>query len=212
MATAPSSLRRKLANHFKLQGLSLKSDASSFLVEVLGPYGNQPDIADIIDQIVEAVQRQPLQSALIPRDIIEIAVEECNQASDTDNERALTIIDAFSTPKFSYNPDRKKFLPVSPSSLKLHSDADTKAAVFRERYVLLHQRTMRHELFTPPTLGQSTEASSNKFQLRSVECLLSSSGLPGKLVVLGMLTQLKEGKFFLEDPTGRTTYIIPGAV
>jgi DNA polymerase epsilon subunit 2 len=35
-----------------------------------------------------------------------------------------------------------------------------------------------------------------------VEFLSGSSSKIGEVVVLGMITQLKEGKFFLEDPTG----------
>ena len=200
MASDPA-LRRKVVTNFKLQGLSLKSDACSLLVDVLGPYGNQDNINEIIDHIIEAVQKQPLKSSLVDRETVEIAVEECNEASDADSEKALVVIDAFTVPKFTYNTDRKKFLPADVKSLKLHAGADSKAALFRERYMLIHQRTLRHELFTPPALGSSVQSSS-KFQLRNIEYLLSSSGLPDKIIVLGMLTLLKEGRFYLEDPTG----------
>ena len=196
-----ASLRRKIVSNFKLQGLSLKSDASSFLTEVLSPYADRGDIDEILDNIVEAVQKQPLKSSLVERNVVEIAVEECNEASDADSEKALVVIDAFSIPKFTYSTDRKKFLPFQRDSLKLHAGAPMKAVLFREQYTILQQRTLRHELFTPPALGQPVQSSS-KFQLRSVEYLLSSSGLPDKTIVLGMLTQLKEGKFHLEDPTG----------
>ena len=196
-----STLRRKVINNFKLQGLSLKSDASSLLVEVLTPYANQEDIDQIIDHIIEAVQKQPLQSSLVNRDVVEIAIEECNEASDSDSEHALVVIDSFSVPKYAYNADRKKFLPVSKGSLKLHAGANAKASLFRERYTLIHQRTSRHELFTAPALGQVVQSAS-KFQLQKVECLLSSSGLSEKIIILGMLTQVKEGKYHLEDPTG----------
>lgn len=195
-----SVLRRKVITNFKLQGLSLKSNAISLLVEVLGPYASGGQIDDILDHIIEAVQKQPLKSSLVERDIVEIAIEECNEASDADSEKALTVINAFEVPKFTYNVDRKKFLPVSKEGLKLHANASIKAALFRERYTLLYQRTLRHELFTPPALGQQVQSS--KYQLRSVEFLLSSSGLPDKIVVLGMLSHIKEGKLFLEDPTG----------
>ena len=195
-----SALRKKVVSHFKLQGLSLKSAAASFLATVLEPYEESAELEDIIGGIAEAVQRQPLESSLVGRAEVEAAVEECNQASDRDTDRALLVIDAFSVPKLRYNSDRKKFLPVSRDTVLLHSGAAGKAALFKERYALLLQTTMRHELFTPPALGQPGQSS--KFQLRSVEYLLSSSGLPDKLIVLGMLTQLKEGRFHLEDPTG----------
>ena len=193
------ALRRRVVNNFKLQGLSLKSEATSFLVETLEPCARQPDINGIIDQIVEAVQKQPLRSSLVDRASVEAAVEECNSASDSDGEKAaMVVIDAFSVPRFSYNVDQKKFFPVPSGSLRLHEEAGAKATLFREHYALVHQWTLRHELFTPPSLGQPLK----KFQLRNVEYLLSSSGIPDEVIVLGMLAQVKEGKFHLEDPTG----------
>ncbi len=196
-----SALRKSIVTNFKLQGLSLKNEASSFLVEVLQPHSNSSDLEQIIDMIIEAIRKQPLESSLIGRDVVEIAVEECNTSSDADTEKAFVVINAFDIPKFSYHVDRKKFLPVPKESLKLHPGATAKETLFKERYTILHQRTMRHELFTPPALGQPVQSSS-KFQLRTIEYLLSSSGLPDKIIVLGMLTQMKEGKYHLEDPTG----------
>lgn len=201
MSQPQAAFRKKILTYFKLQGLSLKSEATNLLVEVLGPFSRGNDIDSIIDHIIEAIHKQPLTSALIGRDVVEIAIEECNEASDADSEAAMVIIDAFKIPKFTYNMDRKKFLPFQGTDLVLHSRAGAKASLFRERYTLLHQRTMRHELFTPPALGQVVQTSS-KFKLRNIEFLLSSSELPDRLIVLGMLTQLKEGKFYLEDPTG----------
>ena len=200
-STTTQLLRREVISNFKLQGLTLKSEAANHLVEVLAPYANDTELTKIIDHIIDAVQKQPLKSSVVTRGIVEIAVEECNQASDVDSEKAMVVIGAFDIPKFTYNADRKKFLPIPKENLKLHAGAKETADVFRERYALLHQRTMRHELFTPPALGQSVQSTS-KFQLRSVDYLLSSSGLPDKVIVLGMISQIKEGKYHLEDPTG----------
>lgn len=193
--------RKKILSNFKLQGLSLKSEATSLLVEALLPCSADNDIDSIIDHIVEAVQKQPLDSALVGREAVEIAIDECNGASDADSEAAMVVIDAFKVPKFTYSVERKKFLPYRGKDLVLHAKATAKTSLFRERYALIHQRTLRHELFTPPALGQEVQPSS-KFHLKNVEFLLSTSGLPEKVIVLGMLTQLKEGRFYLEDPTG----------
>ena len=129
-------------------------------------------------------------------------MEEVNEASDQDRDKALVIIDAFDTPKFTYNPDQKKFLPVPRASLSLFAGADAKAALFRNRYTLILQQAARHELFAPATFGQSTADTSSRFQLHTVEGLLGQTGLPDKVIVLGILTRLKEGKVHLEDPSG----------
>ena len=86
MATA---FRKKILSNFKLQGLHLHNEAMTFLVEVLDPYSDREDINDILDQIVEAVKRQPLK---VGRKVMEVAVEECNQASDLDARTSLKVL------------------------------------------------------------------------------------------------------------------------
>lgn len=204
MAAARSAaFRKSIVHNFKLQGLQLTSEATSFLKDVLDPYKDREDITRIIDEIIEAIQKQPLESPLVNRQVLEVAVEECNQASDSDPDKALILIDAFEIPPFAYNTDQKKFFPVAKNSLKLFADADAKAKLFRERYAILYQRTCRHELFSPPVLGQPMSSKTPKFRLQTIEYLLSSSGIPDKIIVLGMLFQLREGKFYLEDLTGK---------
>ncbi|KAK3591288.1 hypothetical protein CHS0354_004337 [Potamilus streckersoni] len=60
---------------------------------------------------------------------------------------------------------------------------------------------MRHDLFTSPVIGAVPEES-KKFHLKPIEYLLGSTVKQGEVIVLGMLTQLKEGKWYLEDLTG----------
>ncbi|KAL0602529.1 DNA polymerase epsilon subunit 2 [Plecturocebus cupreus] len=120
-------------------------------------------------------------------------------------EHVFNIIGAFDIPRFVYNSERKKFLPLlmtNHPAPNLFGTARDKAELFRERYTILHQRTHRHELFTPPVIGSNPDESGSKFQLKTIESLLGSTTKIGDVIVLGMITQLKEGKFFLEDPTG----------
>lgn len=67
------------------------------------------------------------------------------------------------------------------------------------RYTILYQRTIRHELFSPTILG--TTCAVKKFTLKLIENLLSSSKM-NEIVILGYLTQFTEGKYYLEDPSG----------
>lgn len=68
-AAAAGSLRRRVVQNFKLQGLTLQSQATSTLVEVLEPYQDSEDLEEIVERIVEAVQQQPLTSSLIGREV-----------------------------------------------------------------------------------------------------------------------------------------------
>ncbi|NWY45742.1 DPOE2 polymerase, partial [Sylvia atricapilla] len=120
-------------------------------------------------------------------------------------ENVFNIIGAFDVPRYIYNSERKKFLPLSMTDLpgpSLFGTARDKAELFQERYSILQQRTHRHELFTPSPVVAHPDDSKSKFQLKTVETLLGNTAKVGDVIVLGMITQLKEGKYFLEDPTG----------
>ncbi|KAF8782731.1 DNA polymerase epsilon subunit 2 like protein [Argiope bruennichi] len=83
----------------------------------------------------------------------------------------------------------------------LHGHANSKADMLIERYRTVHQRTARHRLFAAPAIS-SDMSQSCTYSLRAIEHLLGSSSKEENVIVLGILTQLKEGQFFLEDPTG----------
>ncbi|PIK60350.1 putative DNA polymerase epsilon subunit 2 [Apostichopus japonicus] len=180
--------------------LAHEIDATKYLSEILSTL-NEREQEDWLERIVETVRKQPLTSALLKKDLVEAAVEECKQGDDDENDNVFNIISSFSLPRFTFNQEQKKFLRDS-TPVNLHGNADVKTAFFLDRYTLLHQRTSRHNLFTPPVQGSTLDSKTTKFQLKSVEFLLGSTAKIGELIVLGMLTQIKEGKYFLEDPTG----------
>ncbi|EDO40154.1 predicted protein [Nematostella vectensis] len=195
-------LRKKVLSTFRLNGLSLQSDATKYLRDVLVPL-SEPEIEDWLEKIVETVQKQPLSSTLVDREVVETAVQECSRDPSEDSDKAFCIIDAFDVPTFAFNSERKKFFPVSGRSA-LHPNAEVKSELYKERYTVIQQRTIRHELFS--NVGDleavKQNQTSDKFDLKTVEYLLGSTGSLGNVIVLGMLTQIKEGKFYLEDPTG----------
>ncbi|KAJ8308953.1 hypothetical protein KUTeg_013827 [Tegillarca granosa] len=154
------------------------SDASKYLVDVL-LLVSEVHREECLDKIIEVVQKQPLASSLISKSVCETAVQECNAEQDEEGNSTIGL---------------------PPPCL--HGTADDKARLFRERYMILQQRTQRHDLFTPPAVGASQDENTKKFQLRPIEYLLGSTAKLGELIVLGMLTQIKEGKWYIEDPTG----------
>ncbi|XP_065827868.1 DNA polymerase epsilon subunit 2-like [Oscarella lobularis] len=204
-------LKSKVLSSFKLHGLSLRSDASRRLCEALAPV-SRAEVNMWLDKIVDVIQKQPLTSSLLDLEVIELAIEECGTASEQENDQTLQVIDAFSIPRLVYNNDRKKFLLNSASKPCLHASADAKTDLFKERYMILYQRTMRHRLFIPPVPGSAPHQDTRKFQLKTVEYLLGTTAKLGRVIVLGMLTQMKEGKYFIEDPTGTVELDIAEAV
>ncbi|XP_045423712.1 DNA polymerase epsilon subunit 2 isoform X3 [Lemur catta] len=201
---APERVRSRTLSAFKLRGLLLRGEAIKYLTEALQSI-NELELEDKLEKIIDAVEKQPLSSNMIERSVVEAAVQECSQSVDETIEHVFNIIGAFDIPRFVYNSERKKFLPLlmtNHPAPNLFGTARDKAELFRERYTILHQRTHRHELFTPPVIGSHPDESGSKFQLKTIETLLGSTTKIGDVIVLGMITQLKEGKFFLEDPTG----------
>ena len=193
-------IRNKIVSAFKINGLSLRSDASSLLVDVLSEVENE-DFRKWLEKIIDTVQKQPLTTSFITKELVETAINECREGGDEEGDKIFNIIDAFKIRRFAYNQERKKFIQ-NPEKNSLHGKADDKTDMFLERYSILLQRAMHHELFTPLSFAASGTDKSSKFSLKPVEHLLSCSGSLGDVIVLGMLTNLKEGVYYLEDPSG----------
>lgn len=61
---------------------------------------------------------------------------------------------------------------------------------------MIKQRIDRHELLS------SRNKTPDQAKLRTIDYLHSCAGENEKVVVFGILSQLQEGKYFLEDPSG----------
>lgn len=125
--------------------------------------------------------------------------------NDGDVTASLDVIDVFTVPQWRPNAVashksttgnilRNQSKPVIDASAKCKSD------MFRYRYELMLTKTLRNDRFKPPLSGLSSVSKrSTFFQLTGVESLMSRKG---EQLVLGMLTQLEEGTWFLEDLNG----------
>ncbi|KAG1656761.1 DNA polymerase epsilon subunit 2 [Nymphon striatum] len=200
-------LKREVSTVFKMHGLSLHSEANRYLCKLLSEVETQAKLNLWIDKIVENVLKQPLSTTMVNLKNLKTAITESssrNHESDQ-SSRILSVMDAFSLPKLTYSEERKKFirndlLGFSPPTL--YPDAKSKSLLFRERFSILYQLTSRHELFTPAVFGVNSVESFKKFQLYPIEYLLGTTTKMTDLVVLGMLSNIEEGKYHLEDSTG----------
>lgn len=80
---------------------------------------------------------------------------------------------------------------MQSKSPSLHGNPDSKANIFIEKFKLVHQRTARHKLFAAPAIT-TNQSNSTTYSLKAVEHLLGSSSKENNVIILGMLTQLKE--------------------
>lgn len=81
-----------------------------------------------------------------------------------------------------------------------------------QRYDLVHQRMVRHEIFRGRN-GANPDKAHQQYTLMPIESLLGKQNcehLP--VLVLGILVQIEEGKYYLEDPSGRVMVSFSNAI
>ncbi|CAH0714861.1 unnamed protein product, partial [Brenthis ino] len=192
-------LRLEVNNAFKLSGFTIRREASTFVAEQLISLSKQ-DQKKTIDKLIAHLLHQCLSQPVLEKKHLEVAYRECSSSGLEETETVLNIIDAFDVPKLHYDNERKKFVKDINAKNNLYPEPNWKAQLLIDRYTMILQRTIRNKLFAKETLPSMD--SENRFQLRKIEVLQSSSSRVEDVIVLGLLTQLTEGKYYLEDPTG----------
>ncbi|XP_016981389.1 DNA polymerase epsilon subunit 2 [Drosophila rhopaloa] len=203
-------LRKRITNTFKLCGFMIRSENSSYLAEQLLPF-DAAERDKWLTVITENLQSQKLLTPHVERAALEKAINELNRVGLDEGETVFALIDAFTVPRFRYNQRIKKFEPDTQPR-QLLTAPRMKSEYMQQRYAMLLQKTLRHDLFAPVVIqdGVGAEAQAKKFKLQFAENLLATSAMK-EAVVLGLLTQLKEGKFYVEDPTGCVQLDLTGA-
>jgi DNA polymerase epsilon subunit 2 len=86
---------------------------------------------------------------------------------------------------------------------KLLAPATSRSEYIRNRYNTILQRILRHDLFAQNVNEniRTTDNENRKFTLKYAENLLSASTIQ-EVIMLGLLSKFKEGKWYLEDPSG----------
>ncbi|KAM7482881.1 hypothetical protein LguiB_007464 [Lonicera macranthoides] len=203
------AMRNKVHRKFKMRGYTLKVEALTEILSFVSRFEDAEDEA--LDLLLDELQHQSLKSSILDKEPVnrvvnllleaEAAVEETpttpNSASTSgSNKSALRIIDAFFIPKFRYDPVRKIFYEPT-GRLPIHGDASAKATLYRDRFLLLLQRLSRDPSFTKPAFD--TEVS--QFGSCEISPIQSLVGRIGRSWVIGVISQLEDGHFYLEDLT-----------
>mmetsp|Transcript_33642 Transcript_33642/g.76076 ORF Transcript_33642/g.76076 Transcript_33642/m.76076 type:complete len:410 (+) Transcript_33642:176-1405(+) len=80
--------------------------------------------------------------------------------------------------------------------------------MLRDRYLLAQQRVQRNPIFTKPLIDQGGEKSFQ--ELTTVDALLGADTTGGDKLILGMITQVEEGEYYLEDLNGSVALNLAG--
>lgn len=176
-------------------------------------------LAEYLDLVIDALARAvslggseaSILSVTAAEDAVERVGSDASRATGA-GAAALELIDVFSIPRPARA--RKEGGGVQKSAAGkgpavIDARPEAKAELFRARYDLLLQKTLRNPRFTPPAssllstnASAGSKAGKSKSPYLQLTAIDSLRGTHGDRLVLGMLTQLEEGSWFLEDLNG----------
>ena len=117
-----------------------------------------------------------------------------------DDSDGITIIDAFAVPRYNYDTQRRVF-HQSTKAPTITAEADSKIQLYRERFLLLHQRILRNRMFVKPSFNCGAAMDRTFCELTPLTGLLGNANQTR--YVMGCLSQLEDDRYFLEDLTGQ---------
>ncbi|XP_047046505.1 DNA polymerase epsilon subunit B-like [Lolium rigidum] len=204
MAAPSAAMRRKLQRKFRLRGFTLKVDALEEAAAFLDRFPDAED--DALDLLLDELDKEPLKSSILDRDAVRRVVSllvEAEEAVDaaspaaTSARSALRVVDSFVVPRFHYDPIKKVFYEHT-GRLSIHGEAGDKAALYRDRYQVLLQRLARDKYFSRPAF-ETVMTENDSCEITSIQSLI---GCTGRRWIMGVISQLEERQFYLEDLTG----------
>ncbi|KAF7813463.1 DNA polymerase epsilon subunit B [Senna tora] len=209
-----ATTRKKVQRKCKIRGYNLKVDALDEILSFVSRF-DAPDEDEAIDLLLDQLEHESLKSTVIDKEPVhrvvsllleaEAAVEESSDAVGSGS--VLRVVDAFLVPKFRYDAIKKQFYEHT-GSLPIHGDASAKAALYRDRFLLLFQRLSRDQHFSKPAF----DSEFSHFGSCEISPIQSLVGQTGKRWVMGVISQLEDGHFYLEDLTASVEINLSNAI
>ncbi|XP_015117710.1 DNA polymerase epsilon subunit 2 [Diachasma alloeum] len=199
---------KNVQSTFSMYGFIVTRNVATFVVKQLlsvVPDERELWLTKITDQILTLDLRDPH----ISLEHVKQAIKECVRPEEIldESETIFNVISFEDIPKVVYDISMKKFV-LQKVARDYFPEPMHKPNVFRDRLSLLRQRTMRQEPFAPRKFGEKNK---EKKELVPVEFLLTDSR-QGNLYVMGILSQLVDGQYFLEDTGGAVKIDLTKAV
>jgi DNA polymerase epsilon subunit 2 len=196
-----TTTRRQIVRACKARGWTIQPAALAGVEAYLGS-SRDGSLEDLLNVVAERIPGQTITGDLWD-DIAGEAADTGRSASTTmtttDAWDGLQIVNAFQSPKLVFEVMRKNFA-VDEKPRSLFGTAEDKISMLAQRYAMVHQRILRHKLFRPADLHARQQSIQHK--LTPVESLLGKHDNQS-LLILGILLQIEEGQWYLEDPTGQ---------
>ncbi|XP_053597166.1 DNA polymerase epsilon subunit 2 [Microplitis demolitor] len=210
-----AQLIKNIQSTFSMYGFIITRDVSTYVARQLKSI-DANEREEWLIKITDQLSNLNLETPHITLNHVKEAIKECLRPEDSlqESETILNVINATDIPKVVYDIEKKKFV-IEKVTSELFADALHKSSIFRDRLELLRQVTLKQEPFAPRKLG---EVNVEKYELVPIEFLLSNCSKPGEVYVMGILSQLTEGQYYLEDSDGsvkldlKKTIFAPGLI
>ncbi|CAH2060898.1 unnamed protein product [Thlaspi arvense] len=194
------SMRKKIQKKFKIRGYNLTLDALNSILVFTDQFPDDSE-GEAIDLLLDQLQQETLNSSIVDAESVQQVINLLLGANDAAEESqsstsgsSFAVIDAFLVPKYRYDAVKKQFIEHT-SSLPVHGDASAKTALYRERFMLLSQRVSRADHFSRPAF----DAEMSQFENNEISPIQSLIVQIGRKWVMGVISQLEDGHFYLED-------------
>ncbi|RDY07744.1 DNA polymerase epsilon subunit B, partial [Mucuna pruriens] len=205
-----ASTRKKIQKNCKIRGYNLKVDALDEILNFVSHFNGPNEDAAVnflLDQLESSLNSTIIDKESVLRVVTSLleanaAVPESPATSATSD---IHVIDAFLIPKYKYDAVRKQFYQHT-GSLSIHGEAFAKAALYRDRFLLLSQRLSRDQHFSKPAF----ESEFSHFGSCEISPIQSLVGQSGRRWVMGLISQLEDGHYYLEDLTAAQYKITTG--
>eukprot|EP00658_Telonema_sp_P-2_P013264 TRINITY_DN15019_c0_g1_i1.p1 TRINITY_DN15019_c0_g1~~TRINITY_DN15019_c0_g1_i1.p1 ORF type:complete len:472 (-),score=120.89 TRINITY_DN15019_c0_g1_i1:39-1454(-) len=196
---AERAAKRFVLEELRSHALTATSEAVKALATIAREkQANGENPQSWIAELLLAIGKEELNNGVVDGDLVARVGHTMQEEDSGDPTSNTFVIDAFEVPKLTFNPIKAKFEKAS-DELSRFGQAEAKIAAFRERYLLVEQRLLRHPSFIAP-FAVTVERSLEFYQLTKIEAL--SGAKTGEKYVLGLLAQPNPGEFMIEDLTG----------
>lgn len=182
---------------FSLYGLKLsRTLGHSVAKELL--HINESEKDQWLTGVIEQILSQNLKDPHVEVDHVKIAITDFMRSDILkETETKLNVIDAFEIPKMSYDLSKKKFV-LHKVSMDLYSEVTQKTVIFKDRFEYIKYRILRHESFILRFFGGDLVSKIKLTEIESLESLNKAENI----YLLGLISELFENQYFLEDPGG----------
>ncbi|XP_014471105.1 PREDICTED: DNA polymerase epsilon subunit 2 [Dinoponera quadriceps] len=184
-----------IQTNFSLYGLVLSRELKVSLTKHLLKV-QEKERESWMNRIIELILAQNLDGPHVTAKHLKTAIEECLEPHKLKNtETVFNVISGHNIPKIKYDISKKKYIIDSEN---LHSEVQCKSLIFKHRFEMVWYKTLRHKQYSS---SKFEKQSADKINLIPIEYLLSELKT-GNVCIMGLLTQLTEDQYYLEDTSG----------